>query len=119
MFYHPDGAMMVYTRSYPPSSRAPVRPPLGTGSDHVDECLMSRMSNSDLDGGCLEAMREFLRAMTNRTLQVSPRRVVVVVGGKDSDAKDAGGVTLINDDNDENDDNKDNKAGTRQQALFS
>jgi hypothetical protein len=72
------------------------------------------MSNGDLDGGCLEAVREFSRATTDRTLQVSPRHVVVVVGGADSDAKDAGDVTLINDDNDdENDDNKDKKAGTR------
>ena len=82
LFYHPDGAVMVYTRSYPPSSRAPVPPPLGTGSDHVNKCLMSRMSNGDLDGGCLEAVREFSRAMTDRTLQVSPRRAVIVVGAR-------------------------------------
>jgi hypothetical protein len=80
---------------------------------------MSRMLNGDLDGGCLEAMREFSRATTDRILQVSPRRVVVVVGGTDSDAKDAGNVTLINDDDDEDDNNKDDKAGTRRQALFS
>jgi hypothetical protein len=88
LFYHPDGAVTVYTRSYPPSNRAPVHPPLGTGSDHVDECLISRMSNGDLNGGCYEAVKEFSRATTDRTLQVSPRRVVVVVGGMDSDAKD-------------------------------
>ena len=72
------------------------------------------VSTSDLDGGCLEAVREFSRATTDRTLQVSPRHVVVVVGGADSDAKDAGDVTLIKDDNDDEDyDNKDEKAGMR------
>jgi hypothetical protein len=65
------------------------------------------MSNGDLDGGCLEAVREFSRARTDRTLQVSPRYIVVFVGGTDSKAKDAGGVT------------KDEKAGTGRQALFS
>ncbi len=116
LFYHPDGAVMVYTLSYPPSSSSA---PLGTGSDHVDKCLMSRKSNSDLDGGCLEAMREFLRATADRPLQVSPRHVVVIVWGTDSDAKDAGDVMLINDDNDDEDDDKDEKAGTRRRVFFS
>jgi hypothetical protein len=67
--------------------------------------VATSVSTGDLDGGCLEAVREFLRATTNRILQVSPRHVVVVVvGGADSDAKDTGNVTLINDDNDDEDD---------------
>ena len=66
--------------------------------------VATSVSTGDLDGGCLEAVREFLRATTNRILQVSPCHVVVVVGGADSDAKDTGDVTLINDDNDDEDD---------------
>jgi hypothetical protein len=81
---------------------------------------MSHMSNGDHDSGCLEAVRKFFIATADRTLQVSPRHVVVVVGGTDSDAKDMGDVMLINDDNDdEDDDNKEEKAGTRGRALFS
>ena len=73
---------------------------------------MSHMSNGDHDSGCLEAVRKFFRAMADRTLQVSPRHVVVVVGGTDSDPKDV-------DNDDEDDDNKEEKAGTRGRALFS
>jgi hypothetical protein len=83
--------------------------------------VATSVSTGNLDGGCLEAVREFLTATTDRTLQVSPRHVViVVVGGANSDAKDAGNVTLINDDNDDEDDNnKNEKAGTRRRAHFS
>jgi hypothetical protein len=78
----------------------------------IHPSLMSHMSNGDHDSGCLEAVRKFFRAMADRTLQVSPRHVVVVVGGTDSDPKDV-------DNDDEDDDNKEEKAGTRGRALFS
>ncbi|KAL3807254.1 hypothetical protein ACHAXA_007973 [Cyclostephanos tholiformis] len=94
LFYHSDGTVTVYTRSYDPyvhpSSREPHRSPLGTGSDRVDECLMSRMSNGDLDGGCAEAVIEFTKATTDRTRQVSPRRVVVKVTNKDAGERNLG-----------------------------
>jgi hypothetical protein len=76
LYYHPDGTVTLYTRSYDPRprTRAAARPPLGFGDDRVDDCMLSRRANGDLGGGCLEAVDAFVGAVADRTLAVPPRR---------------------------------------------
>lgn len=63
LFYHPDGSVTVYTRSLSPNSSTTTAPPLGTGSNRVDECLNSRYANGDLGGGCHDAVDAFTKAI--------------------------------------------------------
>lgn len=63
LFYHPDGSVTVYTRSLSPNSSTTTAPPLGTGSNRVDECLNSRYANGDLGGGCHDAVGAFTKAI--------------------------------------------------------
>jgi hypothetical protein len=63
LFYHPDGSVTVYTRSLSPNSSTITTPPLGTGSNRVDECLNSRYANGDLGGGCHDAVDAFTKAI--------------------------------------------------------
>lgn len=63
LFYHPDGSVTVYTRSLSPNSSATTAPPLGTGSNRVDECLNSRYASGDLGGGCHDAVDAFTKAI--------------------------------------------------------